>query len=71
VSPDAHATTPSVAAIRPVPTDEEAAAIAAAITVAWPAAPAPSDWSANEPSRWRFSGRWWSKPIPVRRDRPS
>jgi hypothetical protein len=19
---------------------------------------------------WRFSGRWWSLPIPVRRDRP-
>ena len=21
-------------------------------------------------SPWRFSGRWWSKPIPVRRNRP-
>jgi len=20
--------------------------------------------------RWRFSGRWWSKPLPQRRDRP-
>jgi hypothetical protein len=20
---------------------------------------------------WRFSGRWWNKPIPMRRDRPS
>jgi hypothetical protein len=19
---------------------------------------------------WRFSGRWWSRPVPVRRDRP-
>jgi hypothetical protein len=19
---------------------------------------------------WRFSGRWWSKPMPARRDRP-
>jgi hypothetical protein len=22
------------------------------------------------PPRWRFSGRWWSKPIPLRRVRP-
>jgi hypothetical protein len=54
--------------IRPAPTDEEAAAIAAAIEVAWPravvAAPAP------EPPRWRFAGRWWSKPIAARRARP-
>jgi hypothetical protein len=21
-------------------------------------------------SRWRFSGRWWSRPVPVRRSRP-
>jgi len=54
--------------IDPVPTDEEAAAIAAAIEVAWPrpvAAP-----THVEPPRWRFAGRWWSKPIPIRRDRP-
>ncbi|MDP1821315.1 MAG: hypothetical protein Q8K58_15660 [Acidimicrobiales bacterium] len=54
--------------IRPTPTEEEAAAIAAAIEVTWPraqvAAPDP------EPPRWRFAGRWWTKPIPVRRDRP-
>ena len=52
----------------PAPTDEEAAAIAAAIEVSWPhvvTSPAP------EPlPRWRFAGRWWTKPIPVRRDRP-
>ena len=54
--------------ISPTPTDEEAAAIVAAIEAAWPravtAAPDP------EPPRWRFAGRWWTKPIPVRRDRP-
>ncbi len=22
------------------------------------------------PSRWRFSGRWWVKPVPLRRRRP-
>jgi hypothetical protein len=52
------------------PAEEELAAIVAAIEVAWPKpvviAPAP----ATEPSRWRFAGRWWSKPIPARRDRP-
>jgi hypothetical protein len=53
--------------IVPVPTDEEAAAIAAAIELAWPrAVTAP----AVEPPRWRFAGRWWTKPIAVRRARP-
>ena len=54
--------------ITPVPTDEEAAAIAAAIEVAWPRA-AVADGGEDE-SRWRWSGRWWTKPIPLRRDRP-
>lgn len=54
--------------ITPTPTEEEAAAIAAAVEVAWPRvviAPA-----RPEPSRWRFAGRWWVKPIPARRNRP-
>jgi hypothetical protein len=48
--------------------DEEVAAIVAAVEVAWPrpAAPAPVD----RAPRWRFSGRWWSKPVPLRRSRP-
>ena len=55
--------------IAPVPTDEEAAAIAAAVQVVLtgagggPARPAVS--------RWRFSGRWWTRPVPARRARPS
>ena len=52
----------------PEPTIEEAAAIAAALEVTRPvvvaAAPTP-----REP-RWRFSGRWWAKPVPSRRSRP-
>lgn len=55
-------------AVSPEPTVEEAAAIAAALEVTRPqvvAAPA----EAREP-RWRFSGRWWSKPVPTRRARP-
>jgi hypothetical protein len=36
--------------------------------VTWPrpAAPGPD---APLP-RWRFSGRWWTKPVPLRRNRP-
>ncbi|MGQ0831914.1 MAG: hypothetical protein ACT4OV_09575 [Microthrixaceae bacterium] len=55
--------------ISPTPTEEEAAAIAAAIEVAWPRA-ATSAPSTTESPRWRFAGRWWSKPIAARRDRP-
>jgi hypothetical protein len=49
------------------PSDEEVAAIVAAVEVTWPR-PAPV--AAEPPSRWRFSGRWWSKPVPLRRTRP-
>ena len=54
---------------RAQPEPEEMAAIVAAIEALWPraAVAAPVE---PEPSRWRFAGRWWSKPIPVRRDRP-
>ena len=54
--------------VTPEPTIEEAAAIAAALEVTRPvvvAAPA-----APRISRWRFSGRWWTKPVPERRSRP-
>jgi hypothetical protein len=54
--------------ISPEPTDEEAAAIVAAIDAATPRAAA-SEARATSP-RWRWSGRWWTKPIPQRRDRP-
>jgi hypothetical protein len=54
--------------IHPTPTDEEAAAIVAAIDAAWPRAVVLAD--DEEESRWRWSGRWWTKPIPLRRDRP-
>ncbi len=53
------------------PGPEELAAIMAAIEVAWPR-PAVGDADAGATTpRWRFSGRWWTKPIPSRRDRPS
>jgi len=55
--------------IEPAPTDEEAAAIAAAIEVAWPRA-AGGGAVDDRAGRWRFGGRWWSQPIPLRRNRP-
>jgi hypothetical protein len=55
--------------VRPTPSDDEMAAIMAAIDVSWPRPVAPA-LDEDEPSRWRFSGRWWSRPLPTRRDRP-
>ena len=58
----------SLGSITPAPTDEEAAAIVAAIDAAWPQpAGAPSR---DSSPRWRWSGRWWTKPQSLRRDRP-
>jgi hypothetical protein len=51
------------------PSDEEVAAIAAAIEAAWPR-PAAASAPATAAQRWRFSGRWWTKPVPLRRSRP-
>jgi hypothetical protein len=56
------------ARITPEPTEEEAAAIVAAIEVSWPRAGGTA--TEGAPPRWRWSGRWWSRPIPVRRNRP-
>ena len=65
----AVAAAPVVATIGGDPTDEEVAAIMAAVEVAWPRPSAAPTFTA-EPPRWRFSGRWWSKPLPQRRARP-
>jgi hypothetical protein len=51
----------------PAPTDEELAAIVAAIDVTWHR---PVAVTSAELPRWRFSGRWWTKPVPLRRVRP-
>lgn len=51
------------------PTPEEAAAIVAAVELLWPR-PAPPQEQGENPSNWRFSRRWWSRPVPARRDRP-
>ncbi len=54
--------------ITPDPTDEEVAAIVAAIDLATPRAVASA--SGGTMPRWRWSGRWWTRPVPVRRTRP-
>jgi hypothetical protein len=53
--------------ITPDPTDDEVAAIVAAVDAATPrggAAPA------SAMPRWRWAGRWWTRPVPARRTRP-
>jgi hypothetical protein len=55
--------------ITPEPTAEEAAAIAAALAAWWPST-GRAQQTVRRPSAWRFSGRWWSQPVPVRRARP-
>lgn len=54
--------------ITPTPADEEVAAIAAAIQAMTTSGAAGAPLA--EPSRWRWSGRWWAKPVPQRRNRP-
>jgi hypothetical protein len=67
-SPPVTTSTPMVHDVRPAPTDPEMAAILAVIEVAWPR---PVVGAADDsPSRWRFSGRWWSRPVNSRRGRP-
>ena len=48
--------------------DEEVAAMTAAIIAVWPRPDAGP--RRQEVSRWRFSGRWWTKPVPLPRNRP-
>ncbi|MGO9559155.1 MAG: hypothetical protein ACLPQS_03980 [Acidimicrobiales bacterium] len=54
---------------------EIVAALAAAVEAVWPrtvaGAGAGLERERGTPEYvWRFSGRWWSKPVPLRRDRP-
>ena len=56
--------------ISPTPTDEEAVAVVAAIEALWPRPVIAADEQSRRAGPWRFSGRWWSRPIAARRDRP-
>jgi hypothetical protein len=55
--------------ITPTPTDEEAAAIVAAVDALWPrpsAATGGGDTDrVSRAALWRFSGRWWNRATPA------
>jgi hypothetical protein len=55
--------------VRPEPTEEELAAIMAAIEATRPVLVV-ADATPSGPPPWRFSGRWWRRPIAARRERP-
>ena len=56
--------------ITPAATDEEAVAIAAAVEALWPKPMLADGDPSLRAAVWKFSGRWWSQPIPLRRARP-
>ncbi|HEY5023591.1 MAG TPA: hypothetical protein VII76_01325 [Acidimicrobiales bacterium] len=62
---------PVVVSVSPEPEPAVLAAIVAAVEEAWPR-PRPPDeargGSGHPP--WRFSGRWWTQPAALRRERP-
>lgn len=60
----------NVGTITPIPTEEEAAAIAAAVTMMWPQPVVASTADISAVSAWRFSGRWWVTDAVSRRARP-
>jgi hypothetical protein len=58
-------------AIQPAATAEETAAIMGAMEALWPKPVlVVEEPAATREPTWRFSGRWWSLPLPMRRDRP-
>ena len=62
---------PTTSHITPAPTAAEVAAITAAIEALWPRPVVVNgDPAADRVPVWRFSGRWWSRPVAARRDRP-
>jgi hypothetical protein len=52
------------------PTDEEVAAIVAAVEVLWLKPVSVEAVNAVRVPKWRFSNRWWIAPLPTRRERP-
>jgi hypothetical protein len=64
-------TDPAQLSLRPRPEPDPAvlAAISSAVQLAWPQ-PAPPAEQQTVHEAWRFSGRWWNKPVPVSRARP-
>lgn len=67
---EAMAEPPIVTDVSPLPTDDEVVAIMAAVEARWPRPVVAAHDEAHRSTAWRFSGRWWSRPVPARRDRP-
>ena len=57
-------------AARPEPDSAVLALVAAAADQLWTRPVVPADETDPAHRVWRFSGRWWSKPTPLRRERP-
>lgn len=55
---------------RPEVPPEALAAVVAAAQQLWPRPAPPPQPADTSHLAWRFSGRWWSRPVPVRRARP-
>ncbi|MDQ6837846.1 MAG: hypothetical protein M3137_05790 [Actinomycetota bacterium] len=51
------------------PTESEVAAILVAVEALWPR-PVTPEAGPSGPHPWRFSGRWWVRPVAARRNRP-
>jgi hypothetical protein len=56
--------------IEPAPSEEEAAAVMAAMEALWPRPVSATSASRIVSPAWRFSGRWWSGTSVVRQSRP-
>jgi hypothetical protein len=56
--------------VSPAATDVEVAAIIAAIEALWPKPMLVEAPRAVRVPTWRFSNRWWIKPLASRRERP-
>jgi hypothetical protein len=57
-------------AVSPEPSTEEAVAIMAAYEALWPKPVVLAAAAGPTTPAWRFSGRWWVSPMPLRRARP-
>lgn len=55
---------------RATPSPAEVVAIMAAYEALWPAPVVATSDEVVPAPLWRFSGRWWRKPVAARRDRP-
>lgn len=60
----------TISTMSPTPTDDEVVAIMAGVEALWPKPVVVVDTEPPRSTAWRFSGRWWTRPIPARRDRP-